>query len=525
MECTCIRHTELPHTTKLFADFVYHFDQVRRFYPHDPFDTGSYAEAAAQIDFPADRRAALVAALRIQNSDSESLNRLAQPGTVAVVTGQQVGLFSGPAYTIYKALTAVKVARDLTDRGIPAVPIFWLATEDHDFAEVNQFWSFDAACHPVELTLQGYESAGQPVGGLVFDKYPTDDLRKALEDFAFGKDVSDLVEQSYRGGVTFGAAFSALLKRLLPAYGLLHIDPMLPAFRELATPAIRSAIAHAPELTTSLLQRNQELIAAGYHAQVHVEDHTSLVFLLEGGRRIALKRSGDQYIANGRRFSTNELMDRAASLSPNALLRPVAQDTILPTVAYIGGPAELAYLAQSEVIYDKVLGRMPVALPRSGFTLLDPKSVKLMTRYQLRLQDFFHGEDHLRERIAARLVPASVSRVMTETHFTANAAIERLRAALVGFDPTLAAAMDNNTKKIEFQLSKMDRKIRREALLRDERAARDASSLYGLVYPNKHLQERLYSIVPFLAKHGLDLVDRIYENIQLDCPDHRLLIV
>ena len=125
MECTCIRHTELPHTTKLFADFVYHFDRVRRFYPHSPFDPNSYAEAAAQIDFPDDRRAALVAALRSQNGDSESLSRLARPGTVAVVTGQQVGLFSGPAYTIYKALTAVKVARDLTERGIAAVPIFW----------------------------------------------------------------------------------------------------------------------------------------------------------------------------------------------------------------------------------------------------------------------------------------------------------------------------------------------------------------------------------------------------------------
>src|SRR5579872_4633098 len=128
MECTCIRHTELPHTTKLFADFVYHFDRVSSFYNYAPFDPASFAASASQIQFPDDRRSALVSALRIQNGDSELLTRLAQPGTVAVVTGQQVGLFSGPAYTIYKALTAVKTARDLTSRGIPAVPIFWLAT-------------------------------------------------------------------------------------------------------------------------------------------------------------------------------------------------------------------------------------------------------------------------------------------------------------------------------------------------------------------------------------------------------------
>jgi bacillithiol biosynthesis cysteine-adding enzyme BshC len=315
------------------------------------------------------------------------------------------------------------------------------------------------------------------------------------------------------------------VKRLLPGYGLLHIDPMLPAVRELAAPAIRAALSQAPELTEALLQRNQELIAAGYHAQVHVEDHTSLVFLLEGGRRIALKRKNGEYSANGRRFSTQELMDRAASLSPNALLRPVAQDSILPTVAYIGGPAELAYLAQSQVIYRRILGRMPVALPRSGFTLLDQRAEKLMRRYHLRLQDFFHGDECLRGQVAAELIPPAVASAMSDAKASTGAVLDRLNSALAGFDPTLVATLANNRRKIEYQLSKMERKIGREAMRRDERALRDASYLCNLIYPHKHLQERLYSIVPFLAKHGLDLVDRIYENIQLDCPDHRLLTI
>src|SRR5579863_3527121 len=179
MECTCIRQTELPQTTKMFADYTYHFDRVRSYYNFFPFDPGSYAAAAAQIDLPADRRAALVSALRIQNGDSDLLKQLAQPGTVAVVTGQQVGLFSGPAYTIYKALTAVRLARDLTARGIPAVPIFWLATEDHDFEEVNHAWTFDGTCQPVKLKVEAPgESNGRqrPVGGIVLDRPPVDEL-------------------------------------------------------------------------------------------------------------------------------------------------------------------------------------------------------------------------------------------------------------------------------------------------------------------------------------------------------------
>src|SRR5216683_4767095 len=157
MECTCVRHTELPHTSKLFADFVYHFDRVSSFYAHSPFSPAAYVSAASQIQCSAEHRAALVRALRIQNGDSESLQRLAQPGTVAVVTGQQVGLFSGPAYTIYKALTAVKLARELTAHGIAAVPVFWLATEDHDFAEVNQFWTFDSGRQALELKATDYD--------------------------------------------------------------------------------------------------------------------------------------------------------------------------------------------------------------------------------------------------------------------------------------------------------------------------------------------------------------------------------
>jgi uncharacterized protein YllA (UPF0747 family) len=166
-----------------------------------------------------------------------------------------------------------------------------------------------------------------------------------------------------------------------------------------------------------------------------------------------------------------------------------------------------------------------VALPRSGFTLFDQRSDKLMRRYRLRLPDFFHGNEQLREQIAAELIPPSVARVMSDAKATTGAALERLSSALAGFDPTLVAALGGNRRKIDYQMSKIERKIGREALRRDERVSRDASYLCDLIYPNKHLQERLYSIVPFLARHGLDLVDRIYENIQLDCPDHRLLTI
>jgi uncharacterized protein YllA (UPF0747 family) len=218
-------------------------------------------------------------------------------------------------------------------------------------------------------------------------------------------------------------------------------------------------------------------------------------------------------------------MDRASSLSPNALLRPVVQDSILPTAACIMGPAEAAYLAQSEVLYSSILRRMPVVVPRTGFTILDQHSEKLMVRYGLSLPDFFSGEEILRERIAGRLVPPALQASLGETGKAVEHAIERLRGELSAFDPTLAGALDRSKRKIAYQLSKIEGKAGREAMRRSDRARGDAASLYGLIFPERHLQERLYSILPFLATHGLDLVDHVYEAIELDCPDHRMMVV
>jgi bacillithiol biosynthesis cysteine-adding enzyme BshC len=522
MHCQCVRQSDLPNTSRLFADVLYNPNRTSAFYDHPIRDLEQYRTAAAGIDLTPERRAALIEALKVQNGCTPALEKLAQPGTVAVVTGQQVGLFSGPCYTIYKVLHAVKLAESLSSNGIPAVPVFWLATEDHDFAEVNHVWVFDGAHQPGRVEMHR-SAAEQPVGGVALTDPPIAELAAALDGLPFAAEVVAEVTACYTSGNTMGAAFQALLRRLLKSFDILYLDPMLPAFRELAAPALARAVEAAPELSAAVTGRNRELLAAGYHAQVHVEDTTSFVFLLENGKRLGLRRHGADYVHNSRRFKGAELAARAASLSPNALLRPVIQDSMLPTVAYIGGPAEVAYLAQSAVIYHALLGRMPLAVPRTGFTILDSRSEKLLQRYRLSLPDFFQGETVLRERLASRLIPESLSAASHNAQVQVDAAIARLHSELNRFDPTLAEALTGSAKKIHYQMAKVARKAGREALRRDQRAADDAASLYGLVYPERTLQERLYSILPLLAQHGLGLIDTIYGAIELDCPDHRLM--
>ena len=314
METSCIRQTALPNTTKLFADFTYHPDKVRSFYPYLPLTDDSWRKAAASIRFSAEQRANLVAALAEQNSGNPLLEQLGRPETVAVVTGQQVGLLSGPPFTIYKALTAIRLAEELNAGGISAVPVFWLATEDHDFAEVNEAWVYDAQYNPVRLEALAHPTVSQPVGGVIIENFPIDELARVLAGLPFADDAIELARNTYKPGVTFGQAFASLLDRLLAGLPILRVDPMLPQFRRLAAPLLRQAVSQAPELISQLRERDNALAAAGYHSQVHVEDSTSLFFLLDKNQRLNLKHQ---------KFCPEELAARAEDLSPNALLRPV----------------------------------------------------------------------------------------------------------------------------------------------------------------------------------------------------------
>lgn len=519
MEPSCVRHTNIPGASKLFADFLYHFERVERYYPSYFGDPEAYRKHAGQIIYPTDRRAALVAALRKQNGHSPQLTKLAEPGTVAVVTGQQVGLFSGPAYSVYKAVTAVKLARDLTDSGTPAVPIFWLATEDHDLAEVDHVWVFDENATPRKISLSATSGNGGPVGAVRFEDDLRDALRQSLGALPFAEDIGELVARAYQPGVPLGSAFRNLLGEILKDLDLLFLDPLEPEIREISAPFLQSAVQHVPSLVTALRERNRELEAAGYHAQVHLEADSSLLFLINGKRSPVRWKDG-VFASRERTYTPEELAAQGTALSPNALLRPVMQDYLLPTIAYVGGPAEIAYMAQAQVLYENLLGRMPVIVPRNSFTLLDTRASKVLQKYDLKITDLLDHQQLVKSRIAAKLVPPGLTDSFAQIRATVASSIEDLQATLGGFDTTLEAAAKKSAAKVLFQVDKLARKAANESLRRDNRAAADAQYVMNLVYPERHLQERFYSIIPFLAQSGLDLPKRLLEEAKLACPDH-----
>jgi bacillithiol biosynthesis cysteine-adding enzyme BshC len=283
-----------------------------------------------------------------------------------VVTGQQVGLFGGPLFTPLKAATALTRARQATAAGRPHAAIFWLATEDHDFAEINHV-VFPARRELRTLRYSSAPEAPRPVGGIVLDDSITpllDEARELLGD----SDAMDALAAAYKPGRTFAQAFAEFYSKVFAAQGLLMLDASGREFHRMGAPVLRAAIERADELHLALLDRNRELEAAGYHAQVAVMPQSSLLFLIDEqtGARLALKRTTPSaqepnglWQAGNRSLSTAELLGTLDAeperISPSALLRPVFQDFLLSTSAIVGGPAEIAYFAQSAVLYERIL--------------------------------------------------------------------------------------------------------------------------------------------------------------------------
>ena len=322
-----------------------------------------------------------------------------------------------------------------------------------------------------------------------------------------------------------GSAFAAFVRELFKPWNLLVIDPLSPAIRAMAAPFMKQAVDRMPELCDALIARSKELEARGYHAQVLVDGKTSLAFLLEGGHRITLHRSVDGFTAGRRKWTVEDLAAQAEQLSPNALLRPVLQDYLMPTAAYAGGPAELAYFAQSQVLYAKLLGRQPVSFPRAGFTVVDERTAKRMAKYRLAPTDLMTRADLLQQRIAGELLPRALQQQLATTNRDIGKALDALSTQLQHFDVSLVNALATSRRKIEHQSAKIARKTAAQILAKDEQARRDSASLHGLVFPENHLQERLYSFLPLMAKFGPDLLAEIYSHVKTACPDHQFAVV
>ena len=516
MDCRALPSHRLPHQSKLFLDYLDNFRHVASFYPHPP-EMDAVRRVSGELNYPGERRKEVADILRAQNigfgagpATLENLNRL-EKGAVAIVSGQQVGLFSGPAYAFYKALSAIQLASELTQAGVDAVPIFWMATEDHDIDEVRHVsWFQDGELKRFELPVRvSADLAGRPVGKIPLGA-EVSELVHAAADLLVKQGSLLLAQQlreSYRPTETYGGAFARLFARLFAEQGLILLEPLDAASHRIATPLYRQVIEDRDGLNEQLLQRGKQLDSAGYAPQVKVTSKSTLLFYMgEGPRYPITANNGTKFQAGPQHWTKAELMSAIEAdpqnFSPSALLRAVVQDYLLPTVAYVGGAAEISYFAQSEVVYKRLLGRMPVILSRPGFTLVDTKAAKLLKTYKLSVEDIWAGAQEVRRKMELISVPKTISRDFERNHKQVMKMLDQLKKEIEKLDPTLQGAVETARRKIDYQMDKLRRKTGRAQDTKAGILSSHENFLENLLYPHKTLQSRELCLLPFLARWG-----------------------
>ena len=540
MKAQCLPFAQIPHTTRLFTDFLAYPPNVRPFYPHSPH-LGQWLKAeASALNYDPVRRESVSTILERQNASWDAspqtfanLSRLRR-GAAAMVTGQQVGLFGGPMFAIYKALAAVKLAEEATAAGVDAVPVFWLATYDHDLAEVNHISIPGSDGLLRTLTTSSHSVAGAPVSEVRLGE----EILPVVEEAAslLGEsEASQFLRESYRPGETLGSAFARFYARLFAVWGVILLDASDPELHRVAVPLYRAAVEQASEIDDALLARGRALEAAHYHQQVKVTSSSVLLFTLQDGARTPIHRRANGgapefVIASERateKLSPAELLGRIArapeKFSPNVLLRPVVQDYLLPTLAYTGGAAEAAYFAQAGAVYEKILGRVTPLVPRFSATLVEPKVQRWLRQYGIAVLDAFHGPDALRQTLASRALPADLQAAFDRANKSVEDSFSSLQDALSKLDPTLVDASQTGASKVRYQLDRLRERAMAAELRRSEVVSRHADAISLALYPNGALQERGIAGVYYVARHGTELLKSIYDSMRTDCLDHQIL--
>ena len=534
---------EIPAQSRLFLDYLKQPLSLKTYYPNaveSPSGIGSY-RAEMLASYTTDRTVLCDALAEINTAagaPDETLSNvdlLRKPDTVAVVTGQQAGLFTGPLYTIYKAFSAIKLAEHLRSSGTNAVPVFWVASEDHDLEEIDHA---DILGKNEGLSRVSYRpeqfTDGLSVGDIRFDNgvgTAVDALMAELPQTEFSRDLRETLSAANSTGETYGTAFRRLIASLLGDNGLVVIDPLNHTIKKLASPIYAAAIEHSDEIVRAIGERGRELKQAGYSAQVLVEeDYFPLFWHDEQGRRLALRRTGDgtfRVKGERRQVHRDELLDLAKSdpqrLSPGVMLRPVVQDYLLPTLCYFGGGAEIAYFAQNSEAY-RVLER-PVTpiFHRQSFTVVEPRERRNLERFGWDLKTLFPGKEAAFMDAAASQLAPDLANLFSDVEKQVDAELDRLGQRLSETDPTIAASLAMRRGKIEYHLQTLRDKTLRSELQNDETMRRRIDNIFDSLLPDGALQERELNIVTFLNKYGPRFIDWMYDAVDLSDKSHRII--
>ncbi|MEE8587271.1 MAG: bacillithiol biosynthesis cysteine-adding enzyme BshC [Acidobacteriota bacterium] len=536
-------YRRLSGQSSLFSDFLYNFEKVSRFYTDAHLSLDRLRQRARQVleggrEYPRDQLAPILEAFNRQAGAGDKtfaqIEKLRSPETVAVVTGQQLGLFGGPSYCVYKAATVVKVAQVLEKEGIPAVPVFWMPSDDSDFEEVRSSSWLNSQCKQFQVEFPAHPASARMVGRTSLQGIESclEELRRQGLPGQFSSSMLENLAECYSPERDFRLGFGSWLSALFRHQGLILFDALSPGYKQLVRPVFENALQRREDILASLKQRRQELIAAGHFAQVHVDEGETLMFWMDGDKRYKLRYEDGRYQVkgdSGRSFSLGDvqalLQDCPDCIGPNVLLRPIVQDHLFPTAVYVGGPAEISYFSQISAI-SGYWGIEPAVFPRTGLTVVDRKAQRLLKRYDLSLCGLLESS---RLEVTRRIVDSGESARILEGFDRLESEVERRLEALQPLiraeDPPLADMLQGSGQKIVHQIKKVHDRFVKNHENRNTHLSGHLDYLYSNLLPNSKPQERVLNFNQFLALEGEGFIGTLLESIDPFAHGHHVLWV
>ncbi|HSC29133.1 MAG TPA: bacillithiol biosynthesis cysteine-adding enzyme BshC [Vicinamibacterales bacterium] len=524
----------------LAGDYAFDFDKVASLYAGNPRSPGAWRDAIARTRLAQRDREGIAAAVAAQQARRaappaarEAAAKLTSPDTVAVVTGQQAGVFGGPLFTLLKAITAIQLARRAaSDHQAEVVTIFWVDAEDHDWEEVASCTVLDAGFQARTVSIPRPDGAGDlPVAALRLDSR----IEQSIQELSGVLPPTDFTESTIAGlraAYTFGTgmaeAFARWLETTLGPYGLIVFESSDPAAKPFVAEIFTREL-ETPGLTASLAAAAGEAFASlGHQPQVIPHPDSVSLFHLDGARR-PIRRQDDRFVVGDRTCTIEELRGEAARspsrFSPNVLLRSIVQDALFPTICYVAGPSELAYLGQLKDAYEHFGVPMPLMYPRASATLIDSAAARFLRRYELPLEALQPQDESVLNRMLASQLPASVEQALKETQETIHRGMERLIDAMPALDPTLAGAARTTLGRMDHDLRGLHSKMIQAAKRRDETLRRQFTRTQAQIFPLGHPQERTLGVIYFLNQYGPALVERLMQELPLDLGRHWVMTI
>ena len=537
---TSIPFSKIPVKPQLYKDYIEGNPKLWKFYSgyhKEEKDFFRIVDRVIDHDYQRDKLVSVLKDINniygISPAVEANLQLLRNEDTVTVITGQQAGLYTGPLYTILKAISAIKIASHLSKMlHRPVVPLFWMESSDHDLAEVNHLY-FPTAQGAYKYTYGKPDNPHQQsVGSISFGKdfeQFSEKLKKNLTNNDFYEAVTRLMDETYRPGVTYSQAFGKMLSHLLGRFGLIIVDAENTELKRLASPIIIRKLKERGRMNELMLEQSKELEKEDYERQIQIRSELLNLFILRDNNRVPLNVLGE-VLGNGNAdaiFEDKELMQFAEAhperFSPKVSFRPIVQDFLFPTVAYVGGPSELAYFAQLKKVYEFFEIQMPIIWPRASASLIDGKIQRHFSKTGVVFEDIFRNYETVLSEILARNLEIDPESIFDNADIQLNQLMDWLRKELGIIDKSIIEQVDNPASKMEYQLRNLKGKTINILKTKEKNLVHSYETIVNYLYPNKKLQERVYNIVYFLSKYGFWLMDYLIENIDINNDEHQVL--